>query len=214
MLNFPSTRTCTEPQFLQDVSQHVMTVLLNQGIYRHLRFQKPNTSVNGFSLITWPGHLCYTGDMGSYLFNRVQDMFCFFRTENLNPLRQGGSLEINLGYWAEKCLAVDRHDGIKQYSPDRFRQVITDWLDDQEASEDLRKVVQEELLHYAEDGEHEVHRLVADFEHDGVTFLDFWEVDLKEYSHHFVWACYAIAWGIQQYDKAGLAQPSVAQATK
>jgi len=32
-------------------------------------------------------------------------------------------------------------------------------------------------------------------------FTDFWDHDLSEYTHHFVWCCYALAWGIKKYDE-------------
>lgn len=33
-------------------------------------------------------------------------------------------------------------------------------------------------------------------------FTDFWEMDCTEYIYHFIWCCYALAWGIQMYDEA------------
>lgn len=32
---------CTEERFLKDVAQHEMTVLRDDGVSRHLRFQNP-----------------------------------------------------------------------------------------------------------------------------------------------------------------------------
>jgi hypothetical protein len=32
-------------------------------------------------------------------------------------------------------------------------------------------------------------------------FENLWEVDLTSFTHHFIWACYAIAWGIALYDQ-------------
>jgi hypothetical protein len=31
---------CTEDQFLQDAGSHVMTVIRDDGVHRHLRFRK------------------------------------------------------------------------------------------------------------------------------------------------------------------------------
>jgi hypothetical protein len=58
--------TCPKEQFLRDVSEHVLTVLRDDGADRHLRFRKPGTGCYGFDLLTWPGHLLITGDCGSY----------------------------------------------------------------------------------------------------------------------------------------------------
>ena len=38
-------------------------------------------------------------------------------------------------------------------------------------------------------------------------FHDLWERNCKEYSHRFIWCCFALAWGIRQYD-AGKSQPA------
>jgi hypothetical protein len=188
----------TEQSFLKDVSEHRMTILRDDGIYRHVRFQKPNTGVMSFDLLTWPGWLCYSGDMGTYVFRRLEDMFEFFRTDRRND---GRALYINLGYWAEKIEAEDRHGRITEYSADKFRAQVNEWLNESEASDDLRQAVDEGVLLYADDGEQDALRAATDFEYGGKNvFQDFWEVGLREYTHHFVWCCYAIAWGINQYD--------------
>ena len=41
--------------FAEDVAEHELTVRRDDGLYRHLRFQKPGTWIYGFDLITWPG---------------------------------------------------------------------------------------------------------------------------------------------------------------
>ena len=73
--------TSPDEQFLRDVAEHTMTVIREDGVSRHIRFAKPGTSCMHFDLITWPGYLCYTGDMGTYVFQRLTDMFEFFRTD-------------------------------------------------------------------------------------------------------------------------------------
>jgi hypothetical protein len=71
----------TEEVFLKDVEKHEMKVLLDNGLYRHLRFAATGQySWNQwFEIITWPGKLAYSGDMGTYVFERIEDMFEFFR---------------------------------------------------------------------------------------------------------------------------------------
>lgn len=73
-------RDITEETFLADVAAHQIHVLRDDGVHRHIRFKRPGTYCMQFDLITWPGYLCYTGDMGTYVFNRLEDMFEFFRT--------------------------------------------------------------------------------------------------------------------------------------
>lgn len=197
----------TEDQFLKYVAEHQMTVIHEDGVHRHIRFSRPGTSCMHFDLITWPGSLCYTGDMGTYVFSRLHDMFEFFRTDREYSEKKGQKLSINLGYWAEKVQAPDKYDGLKKYDADKFRQTIGEWLDSGEVSDAVREAVNDDVLSCADDGPDRAMDAAMNFEHDGFTFRDFWECDLTEYSHRFVWCCYALAWGILQYD-ASSAEPS------
>jgi len=191
-----------EQAFLADVKHHKLSIIRNDGMYRHIRFREGNSAIMGFDLITWPGHLCYTGDMGTFVFSRVEDMFCFFRTDQSDfNFNKSGGLSINPRYWSEKCLAADR-DGIKEYSAEKFQKIITDILDEVEASDELREAVQSEVLDAADEGEHRAMDAAMSFQHHDLSFDDFWEHDLKEYTHGYIWCCYALAWGIAQYDKA------------
>ena len=187
--------TVTEEIFLRDVCEHRMTVLHDSGLYRHVRFAKPGTSVMQFDIVTWPGYLSFCGDMGTYVFSRLRDMFEFFRGSTLGPI------EVNLGYWAEKCQAVDRDSGIREYSPERFRERIERWLEDAEASEECRAAVQSEVLCHADEGESAARKAADDFAYaDGFAFTDFWEADCSEWTARYVWCCYALSWAVRQYD--------------
>lgn len=186
----------TELSFLKDVSEHVMTVLREDGVYRHVRFAKPGTGIMHFDLITWPGYLAYTGDMGSYVFSRLPDMFEFFRDSRTTA---DGPLFVNLSYWAEKLTAQDR-EGVKVFSSELFEEQINDWLKDAEASDALREEVGEQVLSCSEN-ERDAFDAAMSFTHDGKQFFqDFWEVDCTKYVYRFVWCCYALAWGVKQYD--------------
>jgi hypothetical protein len=188
----------TEESFLKDTSQHQMHVLRDDGVYRHLRFRQADSSNMFFDIITYPNYLVYSGDMGCYVFSRLYDMFEFFR---VRPRDEPGRLHINLSYWAEKLEATDKPDGHHEYSADVFRQHVTEKLDDIEADQDLRDEVQEYVLDYAEDGEVRARDALDQFEHNGRRlFTDTWEWRLTEYTFRFTWCCYALAWGIQQYD--------------
>ena len=207
----------TEDQFLKEVDQHVMEVIRDDGLYRHIRFRRPGTMCMHFDLITWPGYLCYCGDMGTYVFSRLSDMLEFFRTDRDYAHRSGRKLGINPGYWSEKLLAVDgnrRSAGVKEFSAARFERTVKDWLAnwmrheglDKEGRRELRRLVEDQVLPSAHDGEVRAFDAVMGFseEVDGqrFEFTDFWEVDCTEYTHRFVWCCYALAWGIQKYDES------------
>ncbi|MFH0995780.1 MAG: hypothetical protein V1844_09830 [Pseudomonadota bacterium] len=211
---------CTEERFLRDVAKHKMTVVRDDGVNRYIRFKQPDTINMAFNLITWPGHLCYTGDMGTFVFHRLEDMFEFFRTGRCACHATGQRLFINTGYWGEKCIAVDSSDGIRKYSPDLFTEVINQWLKEtleeregepgfEENKSLLSSAVEDEILSCADEGEHSA-RAAADgfrFDWNGekvrqIYISDFWERILTEKSFRFVWCCYAVAWGIEQYDQS------------
>lgn len=190
----------TQESFLQDVAQHRMAIVRDDGSHRHIIFSKPGTYCQRFELITWPGLLCYTGDMGTFVFRRLEDMFAFFRDERPDD----GKLRINLGYWAEKLEAADRCGGAECWSEDKFRTVIEGYLenDGEPVSPQLREAVEEEVLSCLGDGEHEAYRAASQFEHEGFHFNDLWDHDFKAYTYRFIWCCYALAWGIRQYDQS------------
>lgn len=195
-----------EAQFIKDVSDHKMTVLHDSGVHRCIRFANPASSNLYFMLTTWPGHLCICGDMGTYVFNRLEDMFEFFRSG-----QKPGKLYINTGYWEEKCEAADRRTGgqVDEYCEDRFKSVVGELFNQHEFENEADKAacweeIKDEVL--CAENEHEAFNLAGQFsfkgEDDEFEFSDFWEHDLRSYTYQYLWCCYAIAWGIQQYDLA------------
>jgi hypothetical protein len=198
---------CTREEFLRTVKAHEMTVVRDDGLYRHLRFARAETCIESFDIITWPGHLCYSGDLGTFVFARLRDMFQFFRGDRINP-----------GYWAEKLVATDRHRGHEEYDPERFRERIAewrkDWIKDGRANGDLSKeqarelflAVDDQVLCSADDGEVRARDAAADFEHVAgwrtYRLDDFWEVNLQSYTYRFLFCCYALPWAIAKYDEA------------
>jgi hypothetical protein len=95
-------------QFEQMVERHEMTILLDEGLYRHVRFRRPDELGYWFDLVTWPGYLAINGDLISgYTFARIEDMFNFFAGDHINPM-----------YWAEKITCPKTETRV--YDPDRF----------------------------------------------------------------------------------------------
>jgi len=141
------------------------------------------------------------GDMGEFIFSRTADMFSFFRSSG-HRNDEHSTLAVNFGYWAEKCEAVDKSDGLRKYDPDRFREVVADILkDDEEATDELRLAVEDEVLCAADDGPHAAHEAADAFEWKGRRyFADFYEHSLEVYTYRFLWCCYAMTWGIAEYD--------------
>lgn len=216
----------SKERFLKDVANHVMEVHRDDGLYRHVRFRKPGTMCMHFDLITWPGYLCYTGDMGTYVFTRLADMFKFFRPDQ--DSRRDPLDWIDRRYWAEKVVSGDRHDGTREFDPEAFKREITEqrrklFVENfREVDTDQRRDFWEslqEVIDCADDGESFTFAAVRDwsfvirskprdfadhFLRSGETIhLDTDDFpDCKRDTHRFVWCCYALRWGIGMYDQA------------
>ena len=168
-----------------DLAKHKITCLHRDGLYGHWRCQNPDTWNMGFIIVTWPGSLCFTGDMGDYLFQRTQDMIAFMR----------GSC-MSYSYAAEKCVA---HDGrLTEFSEEVFRQTLQDCLkeygeedEDGECVEHVQEKIDEIMASYNN----------YSSEHDAMKAMyesGLWDgcdmPDCKTYTFHFLWCLHAIKW--------------------
>ncbi len=189
---------CSEKEFLRCVKKHKITIIRDDGISRHIKFADPGNCNQWFELVTWDDKICFSGDMGTYVFQRTEDMFTFFRRHPNDKAK----VPINPSYWAEKCQASDR-DGIEEWSPEQFKHTVWHWMDDSSATKDDRDEVVNEVISIADDGEWRAMTAAQDFRSENdYQLYDFWENDCKVFTYRFLWCCYAICWGIQQYDKA------------
>ena len=198
----------TEESFLKDVQTHQMRVLRDDGIYRHLRCSRPGSGDQAFEILTWPGYLAFVGDMGSYVFSRVDDMFRFFRREREGEDR----LPINPGYWAEKVRAEDVQSKVKAFSIEVFRQRVRDYVEgflDLSPGEKIPTAVNDDLepVWDAED-EHDAVESIRNFDSQHLEFVDFWESPVDDFSFHYIWCCMAIVWAIGAYDKSKAGSPA------
>lgn len=206
-------RSDSAARFKRDTADHVMTVLHDDGLYRHLRFQrefwqvpylnKQRSGMYWFEIITVPGSLTFRGDGESFVFARLADMFEFFR----GPVGQ-----INPGYWVEKL--TSHRDAAMSYDRDIFERLVKQEfvaaVRDRSAPAGLGLAVRRDLLdsydHYTscEEG---ARAALSEFEYEGFRFEDSWEWNLRDYDWWFLWALHGIVWGIAQYDavKAPLA---------
>jgi hypothetical protein len=221
--------------FKCDTADHQMTVLHDDGLYRHLRFSNPDRSGYWFEIVTWPGSLAVRGDVGGgYVFSRTPDMLGFFR-------RNGNIDGINPDYWSEKLPAGSR--SVREYSEDALKALIGPPLDEYEkAYPDLLATygsakatydaapsqmrwpygtVKEpveptapgdlwgRVVDYDMNGELSyepgARGLLHELEAAGVV-SDTWEWDLSDWDYSFLWFCHAIVWGIAQYDVGAAAK--------
>lgn len=181
----------TAETFLKDVESHRMTVLSDNGVNRSLKFENPNCSNLHFFITTWPGHLCISGDMGTFVFARIHDMFEFF--ENID----------NAGYYTEKliagvaseyCQETAKNDLIEivkhaELTPDKESVAVTyvdglDFYDEYSYVESIRNW-----------DEHE-----AGFE------LEICDLSRPvKPTYHYIWCMHAIIWAIQQFKATKIA---------
>ena len=199
--------------FRKNTADHAMTIVHDDGLRRHLRFRKPGTYCYGFDVVTWPGHLAITGDMGTSVFARLDDMFEFFRSAESWKCDHPGELYVNTSYWAEKLVAND--GDARRYDPDLFRKEIKRRFDGYFDGEDLTPAqevakaelwesIEEEVLH-DEDHEYAANESVRNWENTSAefpefAFNDFWEARLTDYTFHLRWRMYAIAHAVAAYD--------------
>jgi hypothetical protein len=191
-------------RFARDTADHQMTVLRDEGLYRHLAFRRmvwrpplrepQPTSLYWFDLITVPGALIFQGDGDSFVFRRIEDMLDFFR----GPVGQ-----INPGYWAEKL--TSGHDQVMRYDEDLFvtrvKEAFVDAARHGGVPAGTGRALRDEVL--SEDvifDEYTARAALDGFEHKGFRFHDTWEWDFRDYHWWFLWALHAIVWGIAQYD--------------
>lgn len=195
----------TQEQFLKDVANHQITINLDQGVYRDITIAHPNTMDKHFNITTRPGYLIFTGDMGSFTFYRLQDMFKFFRKEEIDP-----------DYWHEKLEAIDSRGGAKSFSVELVKEILTDHLNDylenlDVGNESINQIHKqsatdaiEALTSAAENNEHEFWQELGGWESEysgGLEMNDSWEWDFKDFTYRYIWCCYAIVHAIKLYDE-------------
>ena len=186
--------------FQNATREHELTVIQEDGVYRHLRMGKPDTRVWSWEIITWPGHLTITGDVGDgFTFARTHDMFDFFDESGYDDYYGDGSPFINPGYWAEKLGHAQRGTE-KNYSEDVFidsvRQTLEDVRDCNNPDLDINDYIDQ--ARSCADNEHEARDWARSHTYTlGSDF--FWETDFSAFSEQYLIACYAIATTVRHY---------------
>lgn len=205
-MNYEDEVAKFEASFRKDVAQHELQVIRDDAdSYRHLRFKAPETTNQYFDIVTWPGYLALTGDMGSFVFTRLRDMFEFFRHDSPN-----------YSYWAEKCVAQDR-DGVKEFSVDMLRAAVEqdvrdhvessdeyETADDDERNEAVVKIVGRIATETGFDGfsdAYEAHEAFYNQVVEGVDFSGSWEWNIQDFTHRFKWCCHALVYAVKAYDE-------------
>lgn len=213
-------RECDEEDFLSDSKDHLMTVVKDDGVHRFIRFKKESSNTYWFDLITWPGFLCISGDYGTYVFSRLNDMFEFFRMDDNDfNKKKDKLLNINPSYWGEKLEATDR-GGYINFDSDVFAERVKEYFDnhmaedieDDDLKNELWESIEDQVISNSYDCGHRAYDAVYNFRFtssDGekFEFIDFFDSGSTEtYSFHYLWCLYAIVWGIKKYDEREIAK--------
>jgi hypothetical protein len=202
----------TEKDFLNDIKGHQLTIIQDNGVHRHLRFRNPLDSEMHFELITWPGYLCYTGDMGTFVFRRITDMFEFFSSPRQRAQSNGKDIVFDYRYWAQK-LEAGKSDAIR-YSPSKFIDIVRQYMDQHACFTDVvREAVECEVMEAANLGQDVALHVLYNFKEEGAHFEYLEDIDPTEFTHQFVWCCYALSWGIERYEVTKRDKAVVASAT-
>lgn len=175
-----------EAHFASVTAEHVMEILHDEGLYRHVRFARPRTAMYHYDLVTWPGHLAISGDCGNFVFSRLRDMFEFFSEGCINPY-----------YWSEKLVSPYGRNGVLSFSEEAFATSVREWAEQQEDGEArsaaLRMIDQEPAT------ADEAGSLLRAFDVKGVRIQDYWEWEMRDYTHEFLRACVAVRTGVAAY---------------
>jgi len=179
-----------------------MKIKMENGVYRHVYFGDPKTGNMSFSLVTWPGFLCMSGDMGEFVFERLDDMFHFFRAGT--EYRKSQKVWVNAGYWGEKLRAGSSPK--EDFDRDTFvRSMIRDFRESFPPGEPGRWETWEELKDELKWTDMESIEQVLQFAYDfrdwkGNKLFDVpYEWSSTVENSRFLWACHAISWGVNLY---------------
>lgn len=186
-------------RFARETAGHEMTVLHDDGLYRHLRFANPQYGgIYYFDLITWPNNLMIRGDGVNFAFSvyPTTDMFDLFK--------RSANDGINPGYWQEKVVAGQ----VMSWSEEKFRA----WLIQEAAKDEARcpglpEAVGDQILHsdeHSTEYEATARYAIECFSHGDyrIRFPEKWQVSFDDFDWSFLWACHAALDGIARYDAA------------
>ena len=203
---------CTEEIFLKDIKNHKLNILKDDGIYRHLVFKRPDTNCYRFDIVTYLGYLVISGDMGCQVFSRLTDMFEFFRTDDRDfNKNRNGVLSINPSYWNEKVVSGNDN---KEFSEKLLKKIVIEYIDSKLYDEDWTEYEIDELkddiladISYSDTNPVRMYDLINEYRFEGDSgktfeFQDWLEYasSCQEYTFHYIWQCYAIAYAVQEYD--------------
>ena len=192
-------------QFLSEVADHNLVVKQDDGLYKHLLLHKPGSFEYAFEVISFPSHIMITGDMGTYCFSRVSDMFRWFIKDGDKSM---DSPEMEMSRWFNKLVSVDSQLGAKKKNLGLALRHIEEnrdfYLKEYPEHKDDIQEAFGELVGCAEMGVDALLTGMYDFEivlceEEHRPFSDFEHSTVEAYVSQFAWCCYAINYAIGEY---------------
>lgn len=202
-------------QFLSEVRNHAITVEMDFGRYRSIKFSNPESNHLWFRLVSYPSGLVITSDVGAYSFGRTTDKD-MFRALSIPSL--------TFDYFHHKLVSRDARCDLQEFCPIKYKA----WLEEfkigfqqhamhssynnyqrHEETEEFNDLVQ--ALELAEDDcEMAISEIeggchipwVRNYIENG--FLDISKPPYQwlKYGDEFLWCCQAVQWGIKQYSES------------
>lgn len=204
----------------ENLENHKLTVKLDSGDYRHLVVAAPGTNIDRFEIMTFPGGLMCTGDMGSYVFERVPAMSKLVVDHKLD--------DIDLYFWSKKLVSIDKTVGYLRFNSIKFQAEVDDEINE------FVSFVEETTREKCEDKEKEafrseISRLVSDVGNEFEMYQAYETINSNEvmlqglpfsvempsfsdfltYNYGFIFCCCAITLAINKY-KDSLAEHDIA----
>lgn len=193
-------------RFARETATHEMTILHDDGLYRHLRFEgSSDIGHDWWSLTTWPHKLVVNGSVGTYVFSVVptKDMFELIRQSSW-----GGP---NFDYWAEKVVAAG--ESVVGFSSELFEQRVAEYLAKAEpywpgVTAAWESVVGGFWTNYDTSTEEGARHAMSEFTFrpegtataDAFVFRGTGDWDLQAHDWRYMWSCHAAVEGIRRYD--------------
>lgn len=168
-------------------ADHVVTVEHEHGLYRHYRCAKPGTGIYAFQIVTFPGRLIVSGDIGNVGWSRCPDMIEW----------AAGAVE-SIGYFAEKVWGSIptkewSEEAAEEVIEEKYKNIVEDvaGFDAKEAAECVEKADEEKalLLRAASEGQE---AFTTAFYGSNWCRGDFPEV--RSYTAEFLWTREAVKW--------------------
>ncbi|ELP5901891.1 hypothetical protein QTV49_003892 [Vibrio vulnificus] len=212
----------TTETFIKSIEDIELEVLLDNGIYRHLKFKSPSSTIVDFEVCTYPDHLVFSGDHGCFTFKEKGDLFDFFRRDVV--LSGTPSIPTHDDYWTSKVISESTIVGgihetntnvisatLEQFVESAISDGLTFWESTDQGNyddyDDFISSVKDELedaISSVDVNSFDWLNLI-EFESEIVSGLKpFSEISYdcgKELTPQFQYCCKAIVWGIHAFEE-------------